>query len=326
MDKRAENLLRKAINQNLDEKERQELLSLFHFRNLEFKIKAVLNNILDDVSIPNEEGGELRPLFSNIWETIGTIERKKRHISFNFLLKVAAVLFLGIIIGKLFFGNHGDSEISYYTSIAPKGSVSQVVLPDSSYIYLNANSVIKYNVDGAKGNREVFLEGEAWFNVQKSERKPFIVHTHFYDVKVKGTEFNLKAYNNDDEVITTLEKGSIVIEFGKLKKTEQLEPGEQLVFNRNNNSTTIKNVDTHLYTSWKGNRLIFINMSFKDLVALLERKYGVKILVEDPEILKYHYDGIIKNESIIEVLNLLKQTLPIDFKIKDQLIDIKVKR
>ncbi|MCE5348202.1 MAG: FecR domain-containing protein [Bacteroidales bacterium] len=327
MEKRIEDLLRKATALGLDEKEQQEILSLFHQQNLEFKVKAELTDILDNIGITGEESGELRPLFEKIWKMISEKENKKKKKVFpvSSLLKVAASLLLGLVIGKMIFTGHINSEQFYYTSIAPKGSISQVVLPDSSYIYLNAGSTIKYAMNGNKGNREVFLDGEAWFRVQKSEKRPFIVHTHFYDVNVKGTEFNVKAYYEDADVVTTLEKGSVTITSGAVKLKEQavLEPGEQLVYNKNDGSMVVKDINTRWATSWKENKLIFINMSFRELVVLLERKYGVDIQVAESEIMDFHYDGIIKDESIIKVLDLLRLTLPIDYKIKDQIIEIR---
>ena len=157
-----------------------------------------------------------------------------------------------------------------------------------------------------------------------AEDKPFIVHTGIYDVNVKGTEFNIKAYAEDEDVVTTLEKGSITVTSGKteLKDQSVLKPGQQLVYNKGTESIAVGAVNPRLFTSWKENKLIFINMSLRELVVLLERKYGVDIRVKDPVILNYHYDGTIKNESIIKVLNLIKLTLPVNYEIKDQTIEI----
>ena len=173
--------------------------------------------------------------------------------------------------------------------------------------------------------REVFLTGEAWFQVAKMKRKPFLVHTPFYDVQVTGTTFDVKAYAIDKEVITTLEEGAVhVTAFKNSKFNEEkvLIPGEQLIYNKELNSIQVSGVNTKWYTSWKENKLMFVNMSVKDLRILLERKYGVDIEISDSSILKYHYDGTIKNESILEVLEILRQTLPIKYQIIGQKIII----
>jgi ferric-dicitrate binding protein FerR (iron transport regulator) len=334
MEKRTKDLLRKADTLDINDKERQEMLGLFHIEDLEFEVKSELTNILDNTEITCDEERELSPLFEKIWKIIRNEEIKQKEVKrnkwlcpLNIILKVAASLFLGLVIGKLVFTSHKDPERYFYTSIAPKGSVSQVLLPDSSIIYLNSGSTIKYTIDGDKGNREVYLTGEAWFNVHKSEQNPFVVHTQFYDVNVTGTEFNVKAYDEDPEVVTTIEKGTVMITSGGigLDKPLELEPGEQMIYSKGEKKLFVKNVRVDWFTSWKENKLIFINKSLGELVEMLERKYGVDINIEDPKITKYHYDGTFKNESIIEVMDLLKLTLPIDYKINDQIIEIRRK-
>jgi transmembrane sensor len=149
------------------------------------------------------------------------------------------------------------------------------------------------------------------------------VHTPFYDVKVLGTQFNVKAYKTDTEIVTTLEEGSVQIassENFKMAENKTLHPGEQLVYNRQNKTINVKDVETRMFTAWKDNKLIFINMNLKELIVLLERKYGVEIEITDNMILNYHYDGTIKDETILEVLDLLKETLPIKYKIEGQTI------
>ncbi len=236
--------------------------------------------------------------------------------------KIAAILIIGLLLG-LTVQYLKKTEPVYFTSIAPKGSVSQMVLPDSTIVYLNAGSQLKYTMEGLRGKREVFLDGEAWFDVTKNEKRPFVVHTPFYDVNVLGTQFNVKAYKTDNEIVTTLEKGSVQIvssENFKMAKIQVLSPGEQLIYSSQKKSIEVKKVETRLYTSWKDNKLIFINMNLKELITILERKYGVDIQVTDNKILNYHYDVTIKDETILEVLDLLKETLPIKYKIEGQTI------
>lgn len=251
-----------------------------------------------------------------------TVKTKGGKKLLLYVAKLAAVLIIGLFLGYVLNSLKNDAPV-YYTSMTPKGSISQMMLPDSTMVYLNAGSKIKYSANGVYGNREVFLDGEAWFQVMKDEKKPFVVHTPFYDVNVLGTEFNVKAYGNDEEIVTTLEEGSIQItsaEKIKVRNNTILMPGEQLIYNQLNNTLEIKEVNTKMYTSWKYNQLIFVNMSLKELIVLMERKYGVDIAVTDKAILDYHYDGAIKNETILEMLDLLKETLPIQYKIEGQTI------
>jgi transmembrane sensor len=326
MEKNVEDLLRKAASPFTDEKELQDILSLFHQENLEFRVKAELNDLLDNTDLNGKEEKEIKYLFEKFWEQVIESEENQKRSPFtlNLLLKMVASLILGIIISSLVFIWQSNKEPKYYISMAPKGSVSQIILPDSTFICLNSGSTLKYTINEGKGKREVFLDGEAWFQVHRSGNQLFKVHIGSHEIDVRGTEFNVKAYIEDNEIVTTLEKGEIAVTSGSLKHQVPtiLKPGQQLICNKETGKMTIGSVNTRLFSSWKENKLIFINMRFKELIVLLERKYGVNIRVKDPEILNYHYDGTVKNESILQVLNLLRLTLPIDYKIKDQIIEI----
>ncbi len=249
---------------------------------------------------------------------------KSRSITWKFIARIAAVLIVGILIGSLLIPDFLKTRPVYCTAIAPEGSMSKLVLPDSTYICLNAGSEIRYSV-GAGGSREVFLHGEAWFSVSHVKNRAFVVHTSFYDVNVVGTEFNVKAYDTDSRVETTLEKGVVLIcstEKFRLLKDIYLKPGEQLVYYKETKKLQIKPVNTSLFTSWKDNKLEFIKMGLDELIVLLERRYGVDIEVENPEILNFHYSGTIKNESVLEIMDVIEHTLPIRYEIEGQTIKI----
>ncbi len=241
-------------------------------------------------------------------------------------LRYAALLTLGLFIGGgvIYYSSSRLNPV-FCTAIAPMGSVSKVILSDSTTIFLNAGSQIRYSVDPSAANREVFLDGEAWFKVTHNRKKPFVVHTHYYNVNVLGTEFNVKSYADDNMTTTTLEKGMIMITSGRDYRMDRnivLNPGEQLVYDKNRKDLQIREVKTDIYTSWKDNKLQFVKMSLKELIVLLERKYGVVIEVDDPVILDYHYTGTIKNETILEILDMIEHTMPIHYEIEGQLVKI----
>lgn len=259
-------------------------------------------------------------------QKIGKKSKSISGVNWNRVAQLAAVLLIGIFLGGLVFTQFSrDDNPAYFTASAPHGSVSRVVLPDNTEVFLNAGSEIKYGFQPKGNQREVILDGEAWFRVTRNEKKPFTVRTGAYAVEVLGTEFNVKAYGTDATVETTLEKGAVRIASSdnfRLSEEIRLKPGEQLVYHREERTIRVKEVETKIYTSWKDNRLEFIRMGLGDLIVLLERKYGVNIKVEDEDILKYHYSGTIKNESILEILEIIQHTLPIRFEINDQTIKI----
>ncbi len=318
--------LGKLRTEAMSEKERKKLLSLFHQGENEFDLKNELYQQLDNLPDEDWESGKGERGFERFWKKIenpNISDKNNKKIPLRYWFAAAAILVVGLLIGNLIQRN-GFETISapvYYTSKAPKGSISEMILPDGTIIYLNSGSEIKYKSDLNAKSREVYLTGEAWFDVQKSQDIPFLVHTDQYDVRVLGTEFNVKAYTEDAEVVTTLEKGSIQIQSTKnlkLKQNVQLVPGEQLVYHKANKTIQVAQVKPSLFSSWKDNKLIFINMNLGELITLLERKYGVNITVRDQHLLNHHYDGTIKNETIIEVLEILQATLPITYSINEQ--------
>lgn len=323
------NILEKGKGENCDSIDEQEMFALFQQPEIEFEVKEILSEDLSSEAFAtNNELSAFATLFSNIWAKIEKRQRRRKNNlrSLNNILKLAAAITVGFFIGALvsFFGKTSPEPV-YYVAHAPKGSVSEIILPDGSAIFLNADSRVKYSINGENDIREVFLEGEAWFDVEKNKDKPFLVHTPFYDVKVTGTQFNIKAYETDNTLTTTLEKGQIILQSTanyKLAESIVINPGEQVTLDKDSRELTITDVNTKWVSSWKDNKLVFVNMYLKELVVLLERKYGVDIEIKNKEILDLHFDGTIKNESIIEFLNVVQKVLPIDYKIIGQKIVI----
>lgn len=325
MEKKINEILNKGKGETSFESDRQEMLALFHNPQKEYAVKKQLLNELHSVEADDSIVPNYKRMFSNIWRKIEKHNSTTKTRNLNSFIKVAAAVVIGLFIGIYVTSIKNTSEPVYYAAYSPRGSVSEMVLPDGSIIFLNSASRIKYSIDGEKGVREVFLNGEAWFEVEKNKKKPFVVHTPFYDVNVTGTQFNVKAYESDNIVTTTLEEGEVIInstENFRLAESVTLKPGEQIVLNKESRELTIKTVNTKWFTSWKDNKLIFVNMNLKELIVLLERKYGVDIDVKNKAILDLHFDGTLKNETIIEILDIIKKTLPVNYKIVGQKIEI----
>ena len=305
--------------------DKQKMSALFHQAENEYKLKGELLKELEKTELPDSSSTNFSNLFNKLWSTINEKRKEPRRRLTSNIIKIAAAIVIGLFIGLYITFLKSESSPVYYASHSPRGSVSEIILPDGSVIFLNSDSHIQYRVNGKNGIREVHLRGEAWFDVKKDKKKPFIVHTPFYNVNVTGTQFNVKAYDSDNEVITTLEEGEVRIgssEDFKLESEITLKPGEQVVLNTETKKANIKTVNTKWFTSWKDNKLIFVNMSLKELIVLLERKYGVDIEVKNKALLDLHFDGTIKNETIIEILEIIKKTLPVNYKITNQKIEI----
>lgn len=240
--------------------------------------------------------------------------------------------------GSQIAGDRGKVEVH-----SPLGSRSRITMPDSTLIWLNAGTTITYDKGYGTNTRAVDLEGEAYFNVKSDNRHPFIVHTSDIDIRALGTRFNVKAYTEEKSITATLEEGKIDINVpgsGFKKENILLKPNENFIYNKkssgnaekmqilpgdsvspekvspeNSVNIIISNVKTELYTSWKDQRWIIEREPFNTLVPMLERRYNMKIIFQDPGIRDFKFTGTVENESIGELLNAIKFTAPIDYSI-----------
>ena len=324
-------IIQKYLQGKCTREELHKAIAYFHDPRLNQEIEDLLseNWEKDQISIPVEHESKnisaiLNRIHQKIEPELKRIRMRKTRQLFIHVSRMAAVLVIGVFMGILVNTLKKEDPI-VYSSLTPRGSISQIVLPDSTLVYLNSDTELKFTYNPSKRRREVFLDGEAWFHVSENKKRPFVVSTNYYDVVVTGTEFNVKAYREEKKIVTTLESGSVVIPSNdkfRMKTSKVLVPGDQFVFDWENKSIETQKVRTSYYTSWKDNKLIFINMNLADLIILLERKYDIDIEVTDKSILNYHYDGTIKNESILEIMDLIKVTMPIDYKVVGQKIQI----
>ncbi|GGW21974.1 FecR family protein [Arenibacter certesii] len=172
------------------------------------------------------------------------------------------------------------SELVYNTLKVPYGKKFQVILSDGTRVFLNAGSGMKFPVNFIHGeNRTVFLSGEAFFDVAKN-KDPFIVNANNVKVRVLGTQFNVSAYIEDQNMHTVLVEGSVEL-FSKQSKNNSatlLLPEQVAIFNKKNESITIAEADISMTTAWMKDQLIFRGVAFKDIIKKLERSYNCKII------------------------------------------------
>lgn len=166
--------------------------------------------------------------------------------------------------------------------IIPYGKRSDIVLADGTHIWLNSGSQLSYPSEFKTDSREVYLSGEAFFEVKANPDKPFYVITKDIKIKVLGTIFNVSSYTNDSTVQTVLLKGKISARKNKLlASTVDLVPNERLTYDKANESLSKDKVDVQLYSSWVNGYLLFENMPITKVYMKLERYYNHKIVAED---------------------------------------------
>ncbi|SDM48695.1 FecR family protein [Kriegella aquimaris] len=217
-------------------------------------------------------------------------------------------------------------ELVYNTLTIPNGKKFQIELSDGTLVHLNAGSSLKYPINFlSKEPRQVFLSGEAYFNVARNELSPFIVNVDQLDVKVLGTEFNVSAYTEDISIDVVLVKGAVIL--GKMRKSEEevirLSPGQKGSYGYDSRDILVSAVNTDLYTSWMQGQLVFRNLTFNQILAKLERHYNIEIENMNTDLGQEVFNASFNNVKIEEVLSFFNDAHKIDYEIKNNKIIIK---
>jgi ferric-dicitrate binding protein FerR (iron transport regulator) len=220
---------------------------------------------------------------------------------------------------------------SYNTVVVPYGKRTQITLSDNSTIWLNSGSKLVYPVRFADNKREVYLDGEAIFEVAPDKNHPFHVITHDMEVKVLGTVFDLCAYPDDSTVNTVLERGSVELIYkrGSLfgAKKEKMTPGMLAVYDLADETLVQKNVNTKDYTSWKDGYLVMEKKSLGSIAKKLSRYYNVSIEIESTELAEETFSGYLDlRNSASQVLSLISEMMDIELEQSDHLIKIRKKQ
>jgi ferric-dicitrate binding protein FerR (iron transport regulator) len=203
--------------------------------------------------------------------------------------------------------------------VAERGQKSSVTLPDGSRVMINSASTISYTSDYNVKERNVFLSGEAYFDVASNADIPFVVHADKVSVTALGTEFNVKAYAEDPYVVTTLVEGSVRTEAGT--QYELLTRAQEASYNKEADVLLAYDVkDISRAVPWIRNELLFENESLADIAVTLERMYNVTIVFEDEAAKGYSYTGLIRNNSLQNVLELISSTSPVGYKMNSGII------
>jgi ferric-dicitrate binding protein FerR (iron transport regulator) len=192
-----------------------------------------------------------------------------------------------------------------------RGGEYQLTLSDGTKVWFNSESKLKYPVVFTGGTREVYLKGEAYFEVAHNKEKVFIVRTKKSNIKVLGTSFNVKVYENEESQIT-LVSGKVNIQVGE--EAYVLTPGKQAVINNSTNEIAIKEVDVDRYISWKDGVFKFVNLPMEKLAVELSRWYDVEFAFADEQLKNEKFSGAItKYRSLDYILDLIEKTNDLNF-------------
>lgn len=213
----------------------------------------------------------------------------------------------------------GSVELIYNTIEVPRGGEYSLTLSDGTKVWLNADTKLRYPVRFENNRRNVYLTGEAYFEVAHNTKAPFKVRAHDSEVKVLGTSFNISAYDEQEIIATTLVEGSVQIK--NLGNNKILEPGEQSTIIRGRNQIEVRDVDTHLFTSWVNGVYEFEGVELEYIMAQLGRWYDVKFFFTEEQYKHIRFTGAIKRDkSFGFALQMIENVADVKFAVKGNYI------
>lgn len=291
-----------------------------------------LSDMLDrDMYLWEEEfAGQKRisPIQSEI--IFSKIDKEIRQKQFVRIARLVAAIVIPFII-LVGFGIYLNSQVdlfgksSYAEIYIPKGENAQILFQDGSEAYLNADTKIRYPKKFGLTKRQVYVEGEAYFNVTPAKRRPFIVHAGNVGVKVLGTSFNVKAYEDEEKIEVVLDEGKI--EFRTSGNQYALLPGQQLVYHKTNGESVVRNLSKSTNLSlWKNNIFYFHDTPLEEVLRMLERRYDVSFEIKDEKALRYSYTITTCQTAITDILGELEKIAPVKFTFQKDKILVTLRR
>lgn len=235
--------------------------------------------------------------------------------------------------------NHTDRLLSYHQEdasrgfsfgkkradnrlLVPQGQTYKLTLADGTNVMLNAESELTFPSEFDTDRREVFLKGEAFFQVTHNEKAPFIVHTDQLDVQVLGTTFNVSGYNNENMLKVTLVEGSIRIH--QQGDSVKIRPNEQYNYNKNTREKRVQTVDTELFTSWVNDEYIFKDTTLDEIFNRINHWYMFDVTYESPSLKeKRFFLTIGRDASLDQIIQIINSTEEVCIEKKDNHIVVK---
>jgi len=219
---------------------------------------------------------------------------------------VAAVALL-LIVGGLYLSDKKNIREQYNTILVPPGQRINLILADNSNVWLNANTYLRYPSQFSRKNRTVYLDGEAYFEVSRNRKKPFIVKTGMGDIHVTGTTFNVEAYSQFDRFETSLFEGGVDI-YDEGVKLTSLEPNEKAIIQNNNLSLSgITDTDKYL---WRNGLIAFNNKKLVEILLTFEKYFDIDIQVSTNQLPQHTYTGKFRQSDGVDyALRVLQKSI-----------------
>jgi ferric-dicitrate binding protein FerR (iron transport regulator) len=253
-----------------------------------------------------------------------TLNKKKNRntgFSINYIARIAAILLISAITGILFYqfsehtaGEQVQNQQQLKEFIARKGEHKKFHLSDGTEITLAPESKIRLSSEYISGSREVFLEGEAFFDVTVDPDHPFRVYVNETTTEVLGTQFNIVSYPDDEKVQVVVVEGSVELRAERTNRQILLKPGELGSYTSSDQILTTKKVDVNAYIGWMSGKLIFENQPLSKVVTRLERWYDLTFNVEGANIRERKLTATFsQRQPLEEVLDAIAMSLDLTY-------------
>ncbi len=359
-------IISRVISGDATSEEIQQLLHWFNESEdnpKEFARYEMLWNAMEIIGRRHEFNSERA--FQKFNDHIEGFGQKKSVSLLSRISRIAAMLIFasGIAFFAGYYLKPVTKNVVTCKIVTPKGSKAYVELADGSKVWLNAESKLTYPESFSENTRDVYLEGEGYFEIAKNKEKPFIVHTSKVNIRAVGTAFNVKSYSSEDIIQTTLVEGAVAIEKHDIKvagnaknsSVVYLKPNQQATFYKASSfidvssktsvvmaedKPTVKSMDilvrkdsllfdekvnTELFTSWKENKLVFDNEPFESLAVKLERQFNMKCRFMDEELKSFRFTGKFPEVSVEQLFAALQFASPFHYIINENNIYLSLK-
>lgn len=214
-------------------------------------------------------------------------------------------------------------DIIYNKLSVPKGGEYQIELEDGTKVWINSASRLRYPVVFSGNSREVYLEGEAYFEVQRDVDRPFIVHSGEQKVTVLGTSFGISCYASEANDYTTLVSGKVKIDFERGKQNFMLEPGMQVAYNKESGIAIERKVDVAEFVAWKNGKYIFKQKRLEDILSTLSRWYDFEVFYRNEDVKEVLFSGELRRfDDFSYLLRLIERTSDVKFIIDKKVVQV----
>ncbi|GHT29434.1 anti-sigma factor [Bacteroidia bacterium] len=258
------------------------------------------------------------------------ITRKLKLQKVRRFLSAAAVIIPFILLAGLFAELNSRvnlfAQTEYNDVYVPKGERLKVMFQDGSSIYLNSESHIRYPKQFGLSERRVELEGEAWFEVAKEKKRPFVVDLKAFNIRVLGTSFDVKAYPEEENITVSLETGLVELASATFLPVS-LNPGDKAVYNRSSKSYRISHpADIKQSSVWRNKTIVFTDSPLSEVITTLSRTFDVTFVIDNKAVLDYNYTLQTYNTDLSLILQELEKITPVRFQKNGKMINVQMKK